>query len=230
MIIEVLKNNTYEETSDLPAQGTPQSSGYDVKTISDPEIVGEYNEEIKAYSKIQYIQYKTNLQICIKSEEKVTGINAKELVNYDVLAFPRSSIGKYNLILSNCIGLIDQDYRGEILIRFKYQFQPEDLIIVDGKIYGKVNYDAIYKKDDDMCQLKPSRREDCELILVNEFSEKHTVRGEGGFGHTTNLKKNSINEAKHVMSTIETLYNKISDTNKKPKGYIELIKERDRDL
>lgn len=224
MIIEVLKNNTFEDPSNLPAAATSQSSGYDIFATQDPEIVGEYDEKNEVYTNVTYIQYKTNLKMWIKSHSIVTGMQRPETINYDILAFPRSSISKYNLTLANSIGLIDQDYQGEVLLRFKYIWQPEDYVIIDGKLGGKVNFDKIYRRGDKIAQLKPTRRESANFILVNSFDET-TERGSGGFGHTDN--KIPINTSSKNVPTIKTLYDQFGDPSTKPKTYIEQIKERE---
>jgi len=118
MKIQVLKNDTYQSIDNLPKKGTDRATGFDVVVTSDPEIVGEKYEN-GAYKRIDYIQYKTNLKLAVQ-KERVFGTFGYTDFDYDILAFPRSSVSKYNLVLANCIGLIDSDYRGEVLLRFKY--------------------------------------------------------------------------------------------------------------
>ena len=103
----------------IPSQGSTLSSGYDVIATSPPKICGIEQRDNDGnltgkYTRIDYIEYETGLFIA--PEEK-----------YHILAFPRSSISKYDLVLANGIGLIDVDYRGQILFRFKYIYQPCDL-------------------------------------------------------------------------------------------------------
>ena len=98
MKIQVLKNESYSDISNLPTRGTLRSTGYDIVATSDPEIVGEKNEF--GYSRIDYIQYKTNLKIAVYH-------SSRHHRDYDVLVMPRSSISKYKLVLANGIGLID---------------------------------------------------------------------------------------------------------------------------
>lgn len=222
MIIEVLKNNTFEEIGDLPAAATEKSSGFDIFASQEPQIVGDYDSENEVYLNVSYIQYKTNLKMSIQSEKIVTGVNKTQFVDYDVLIFPRSSVSKYNLTLANSIGLVDQDYQGEVLLRFKYVWQPEDYRIIDGKICGKINFDKIYKKGEKIGQLKISQRETTKFVLVNNFNEV-TERGSGGFGHTDN----KVLQANENMSTIKALYDSYGMPGIKPKTYIEKIKERD---
>lgn len=80
--------------------------------------------------------------------------------------FPRSSVRKYDLVLSNCVGVIDSGYRGEIQATFKKT--------------GKHKY-AI---GDRALQLIIMPYPFVELQEVQELSE--TERGKGGFGSTDN--------------------------------------------
>jgi len=80
------------------------------------------------------------------------------------LVFPRSSIRKTDLILSNSVGVIDAGYRGEIQATFK-------------KTGG-----AVYKIGDRGAQLIIIPHPIVEWNEVNELN--NTERGEGGFGST----------------------------------------------
>ena len=44
---------------------------------------------------------------------------------YVGLVFPRSSVYKQDLVMANCVGVIDSHYRGEIMAKFKPYF-PND--------------------------------------------------------------------------------------------------------
>lgn len=227
MIIEVLKNETFDEIESLPQKGTEKSTGYDIIATSDPIIIGVKENSSDDYLNIQYIEYKTNLKFATRSEKIVSGINKTIDINYDVLAFPRSSVRKYNLVLANSIGLIDQDYRGEIVLCFKYIWQPEDYSLYKKNntdiIKGKPNFEKMYKKGDKICQLKVTKIENVDFILVNDLEK--TNRGNGGFGSTDD--NNEVKKAKQQMSLIENLYNNIAYTNEIPKRYIESVRERE---
>jgi dUTPase len=234
MKIQVLKNEDYQEVSNLPLKGTERATGYDVVATTDPEIVGEKNEN-GSYKRIDYIQYKTNLKVAVQKEEKsLTGFSV-ELTDYDILAFPRSSVSKYNLQLANSIGLIDADYRGELLLRFNYLWQPQDYNVYtyesgDGSplytyIGGNFNSNKIYKKGDKICQLKVTKVENVEFQLVNELDS--TNRGEGGFGSTDDKKSEKSDVAAKQMSTMEQLYNSLGGVPTPSKTYTQLVKERD---
>lgn len=73
---------------------------------------------------------------------------------------------KYGIGLTNGIGTIDSDYRGEIKIPL-INWGDEPFTVNNG---------------DRIAQLVISRFERAELVDADELSD--TVRGEGGFGHT----------------------------------------------
>jgi len=223
MKIQVLKNETYQSTDNLPKKGTDRATGFDVIVTSDPEIVGEKYEN-GAYKRIDYIQYKTNLKLAVQKERQYSGFGYTDL-DYDILAFPRSSVSKYNLVLANCIGLIDADYRGEVLLRFKYIWQPEDYRIrTDNLLEGHVNSTKLYNKGDKVCQLKVTKVENVEFVLVDELDS--TNRGDGGFGSTDVKKKDNVMTESKKSTTIEELYANLNKSET-PKKYSQLIAERD---
>jgi len=223
MTIQVLKNETYQSTDNLPKKGTDRATGFDVVVTSDPEIVGEQYEN-GAYKRIDYIQYKTNLKLAVQKDRQFSNFGYTDL-DYDILAFPRSSVSKYNIVLANCIGLIDADYRGEVLLRFKYIWQPEDYKIrTDNLLEGYINSTKLYNKGDKVCQLKVTKVENVEFVLVDELDS--TNRGDGGFGSTDVKKKDNVMSESKKSTTIEELYAN-SNKSETPKKYSQLIAERD---
>lgn len=85
---------------------------------------------------------------------------------YVGLIFPRSSIRNYDLVLSNCVGVVDSGYRGEIMATFK-----------------KTKLDGMYYDvDDKIMQIIILPYPSIEFEFTDELSE--TERGKGGFGHT----------------------------------------------
>ena len=225
MTIQVLKNETYQSTDNLPKKGTDRATGFDVVVTSDPEIVGEQYEN-GAYKRIDYIQYKTNLKLAVQKDRQFSNFGYNDL-DYDILAFPRSSVSKYNLVLANCIGLIDADYRGEVLLRFKYIWQPEDYLVGNDKtLEGYVNFTKLYNKGDKVCQLKVTKVENVEFVLVDELDS--TNRGEGGFGSTdTKSTENTKQQIKNIADLYEMNNNNVVTPQKK---YIDAIKEREQKL
>ena len=219
MKIQVLKNESYQSVDNLPKKGSDRSTGFDIIVTSDPEIVGEQYSN-GAYKRIDYIQYKTNLKLAVQKDRQFSNFGYTDL-DYDILAFPRSSVSKYNLVLANCIGLIDADYRGEVLLRFKYIWQPEDYRIrTDNLFEGNVNSTKLYNKGDKVCQLKVTKVENVEFVLVDELDS--TTRGDGGFGSTDTKQ-----QVKNIADLYEINNNSVVQPQKK---YIDTIKEREQKL
>ena len=85
------------------------------------------------------------------------------------LIFPRSSVRKTRLMLSNCVGVIDSGYRGELQATF-----------------NKINQDSVsendYKVGDRIAQIMIIPHPDIQFEEAGELSD--TERGEGGFGST----------------------------------------------
>ncbi len=86
------------------------------------------------------------------------------------LVFPRSSIRKTHLHLSNSVGVIDSGYRGEIQATFK-------------KVQG-ISNNALdnYKVGDRIMQIMIIPHPSIQFEEVEELN--NTERGEGGFGST----------------------------------------------
>lgn len=95
-----------------------------------------------------------------------TGLAVEIPQGYVGLIFPRSSIHKTGMDLTNCVGVIDSDYRGEIKFVFRKRTEQE----------------AIYQESDRVGQLLIMKLPELEIKEVTELSE--TNRGEGGFGST----------------------------------------------
>ncbi len=208
----------------LPVRASSVAAGYDIVATSDPKIVGEADGIL--WKRVDYIEYETNLYI------------APSAVTFHTLVHPRSSVSKYNLVLANSIGLVDNDYRGMVICRFKYSWQPEDFkaIIKDaviefsdstkipirmatGEILGTPNLNKIYKKGDTIAQLVIESTIQAEWELVDDLSQ--TQRGEGGFGSTDVTKSDSTSK-----TSLEDMYNKLGGVVVREK-YTEELKKRD---
>lgn len=79
---------------------------------------------------------------------------------------PRSSVWKTGMVLSNCVGTIDELYRGEVSAVF-YHVMPNM---------------PKYEVGDRIGQIKLGLTLPMDFIEVDELDE--TVRGEGGYGST----------------------------------------------
>ncbi|MFH0808102.1 MAG: dUTP diphosphatase [archaeon] len=93
-----------------------------------------------------------------------TGLSFEVPKGFAMLIFPRSSAPKQDLILGNCVGVLDSGYRGELFIRFK--------------ILGERQYEI----GDRIAQIMVLPYPEVEFEESEVLSESE--RGEGGFGST----------------------------------------------
>jgi dUTP pyrophosphatase len=181
-----------DDLKELPFHGTELSAGYDLTAMSDPKIKGDQDADGN-WRRIDYIQYNTGIQIAPPAYKTWASVGDPYVHVHHTLLFPRSSVSKYNLQLANSIGLVDSDYRGEVLLRFNYVWQPEDLLWVEAnneqdngvfnQIRGIVNQERIYKKGDQIGQIVASPTTFIDFKEVDDLDA--TDRGSGGFGSTT---------------------------------------------
>lgn len=101
------------------------------------------------------------------------GFSMEIPIGWCALIFPRSSIFKTNLMLTNSVGVIDSGYRGEIAAIFKSKSATN-------------NSQSDYKVGDRICQIIFYKLPDVNLIESNNLDTDND-RG-GGFGSTGNDK------------------------------------------
>jgi dUTPase len=185
----------------LPSQANEgEDAAYDIVATTPPMIQGSFIErpmdKMKLYRRVVYVEYGTNLFIAPEPEYSkrvvgasvdlgnLTGLKWENVgVSYHTQLWPRSSISKYNLVLANSIGLVDAGYRNQIFLRFKYLFQPEDMVVIQEdmlRVYGVVNNDALYQLGDKVVQIKAAPNVPIVFETVSELPP--SVRGLGGFG------------------------------------------------
>lgn len=129
-----------------------------------------------------------------------TGIAMEIPSGYVGLLFPRSSICKHDLSLSNSVGVIDSGYRGEIKFKFKptlaymtfgacedihgvsHDSDSFDFVGIVGDNTKDSVIPAIYEVGDKIGQIIILPYPHIELTEVSELST--TDRGEGGYGST----------------------------------------------
>ena len=124
-----------------------------------------------------------------------TGLAFEIPKGYVGLVFPRSSISKMDLTLTNSVGVIDSGYRGEVLAKFKpsLNFIPNENTdyLASDKFDNhegiSIPYDeripiepTIYKCGERIAQLIIIPYPQIEFEEVEELTE--TERGTGGYG------------------------------------------------
>ena len=138
-----VKIKKLHENAIIPKYAKSGDAGLDLTAISET-----WNEDNTI------VTYDTGLAIEIPEE-------------YVGLLFPRSSVSKTSLILSNSVGVIDSGYRGTIMCKYRY---PEEGLV--------------YDVGDRIAQLIIIPYPQIEFEEVEELSE--TERGSGSYGHTGN--------------------------------------------
>lgn len=142
MIINLKKVN---ENAVIPTRGSEFAAGYDLYACIDENIVVKAGETVKV----------------------PTGIAVEIPEGYAGLVYARSGLAtKKGLAPANKVGVVDADYRGEILVF----------------IHNHSNNDAVIEVKERIAQLVVTPFLSVEFNEVSELSE--TVRGEGGFGST----------------------------------------------
>lgn len=114
-----------------------------------------------------------------------TGISVEPPAGYQGFIFPRSSISKTNLTLNNAVPLIDNDYRGEIILKFTNRSMENVAPHVRlNLVEGFIQLDGEYEVGDKIAQILflPVPVINWNVSKVEDLST--TGRGSGGFGST----------------------------------------------
>lgn len=148
-----LKFKRLKPEADIPVRATDGAAGFDLIAISmdaDPR---------------RYTAFYTGLAVAIPK-------------GYVGLLFPRSSIRDKNLTLANCVGVIDSDYRGEIVVSMK--LDGMGAAIRHGK--GHLHNVNLYNVGDRVAQLVIVPLGEFEVVDATDLDD--TERGAGGHGST----------------------------------------------
>lgn len=119
-----------------------------------------------------------------------TGVAVEIPQGYVGLVFPRSSIAKKDLLLSNAVGVVDSGYRGEIMAKFKPTHISANPIKLWWQLCVKrkhtLDFNTLsihrdeYKLGERIAQLIIMPYPEIEFEEVDELSDSD--RGEGGYG------------------------------------------------
>ncbi|MFT3952810.1 MAG: dUTP diphosphatase [Oscillospiraceae bacterium] len=131
----------------LPARATAGSAGYDLSACIESPVVIRPGETVRI---------PTGLAAYFDGGENVV-----------LLVYPRSSLAtKFNITLPNCVGVVDSDYRGEILVALINLSKTDYTVLPAARIAQLVVTPVL-------------------LPAVCEADElPETARGAGGFGST----------------------------------------------
>jgi len=99
------------------------------------------------------------------------------------LIFPRSSVRKTGLDLSNAVGVVDSGYRGELQATFNKVFGGEGIYDeVKTQDWHEKNANDWYRVGDRIAQIMIIPYPPIEFVEADELSDSE--RGNGGFGST----------------------------------------------
>ena len=134
-----------KKTAVLPVRKTEGSVGYDISACLDTEVNIAPGET-----------YMIGSGIAIALEPE-----------YAAFLYARSGLGiNKGIIPANCVGVIDSDYRGEVIVGLK----------------NTSNTAFTVKDGDRIAQMVIAKCELPEIVLCDDLEE--TARGAGGFGST----------------------------------------------
>lgn len=161
--IKILNKEFYSE-QDLPKYQTDGSAALDLVCTENLTICPGETRQIK-----------TGLAVWIGSkrtqENKWLWYNSPEITIAGIIV-PRSGLGTKGLVLANTIGVIDEDYQGEIILTAWNRLKPD----YPDKFFN-------LKAGDRIAQLMFMPVVKTKWQVVDEFSDT-TQRGIGGFGST----------------------------------------------
>ena len=138
-----------------------------IKKLSNNNILPEYKTEGAA-----------GMDLCAAISEPVllkplerklipTGIKIELEHGYEAQIRPRSGLSiKHGITLINCVGTIDEDYRGEVCV----------------PVVNISNEEYTIQPDERIAQMIIAKVEQAKIEVVTELTQ--TQRGEGGLGST----------------------------------------------
>lgn len=138
-----------------------------IKKLSDRAVTPTYGSEFSAGADL-YSAEEKDITIAPGEAKLIhTGIAAEIPEGYVGLIFARSGLAtKRGLAPSNKVGVIDADYRGEIMVSLFNQSAKDQTVEIGERIAQMVITPFLH----------------AEYEMVDELSD--TVRGTGGFGST----------------------------------------------
>lgn len=154
-----------EDVSDVQQPTLPKNNDLviKVKKLHENAVIPSYSKPGDAGMDLTITEIKENN---FRQISYGFGIAMEIPFGYVGLVFPRSSIKNQDLLLSNCVGVIDSGYRGEIQSTFK-KTDPSEKFYNIGERGAQIiilPYPQVF------------------MVESNELSD--TERGTGGFGST----------------------------------------------
>lgn len=136
-----------DENAVVPQRQTEFSAGYDLSACCSEPLTVKAGQTVKVH---------TGVSMQIDGDTNTVG-----------LIYARSGIAtKFGIAPANCVGVIDWDYRGELIVAL-HNSSENDFVINHGDRIAQLVLAPVFTP---------------EVELVSELSD--TARGAGGFGST----------------------------------------------
>lgn len=141
----MIKIKKLTNTAKIPNRGTAQSAGMDLFVDIESPVLIRPSEIVKFHT-----------GIAVQLEKGTVG-----------LIFARSGLGtKHGVVPANCVGVIDSDYRGEIMVSLINNYTEDYIVNPNDRIAQLVIVNALFP----------------EMEICDELDDSE--RGVGGFGST----------------------------------------------
>lgn len=166
-----------------------------IKRLHQDAVIPSYSKKGDAGMDLTAVDKYYDIHGCVVYR---TGIAIEIPEGYVGLIFPRSSISKIDLALTNAVGVIDSGYRGEVLVKFKpmlvFMSEEQHLISDEDETFkcadgveipwdNRIPISALdYEIGDRVAQLIIIPYPQIEFEEVEELTK--TERGDGGYGST----------------------------------------------
>lgn len=105
-----------------------------IKKLSEDSVIPKYSRDGDAGLDLTATSFSIENDCYVYG----TGIAIEIPEGYVGLIYPRSSISKYDLILANHVGVIDSNYRGELILKFKKTKDLFNKIYIVGDRIGQL--------------------------------------------------------------------------------------------
>lgn len=139
----LIKIKRLDPNAEMPKRATVESAGFDLYSLEDFSLEPGKHKSVR------------------------TGLAFEIPPGFAMLIYPRSGLAKsHGITLSNAVGVVDSDYRGEVMV------------LLHNAGDSRVSFQA----GDRIAQAIIHALPDIELVECEELSE--TERGKGGFGST----------------------------------------------
>lgn len=152
----------------IPTKASDKASCFDVhagfESKQEYKQFGEDSLEIVSYTKENSLTIYPKARVLIP-----TGIRLDIPEGYEVFLYSRSGLSFVDgLILTNSVGIIDEDYRGELFI----------------SVTNTSSRSVVISNGTRIAQLQLRKRQDFIVEEVKEYDVNKTKRATGGFGST----------------------------------------------